>query len=157
MRLYGGGVDQHLLGRTICAGQGMEKIAPHALRRPADIAVVERFLRSVFGRCVHPAPAGFQDMDDTADHALIINPRLAPCITGQMRHNPLKLRLCQPELIPIHHDFLPETVNHKPAPVPTILWVWTLISRPLEVDDISKFMGDFKSEYDSAVINYDMD
>jgi hypothetical protein len=65
-------------------------------------------------------------MNDAADDAPVIDTRLAARIGRQMRQNPRKLRLAQPEPIPNHHDFLPETVNHNTAVTPSLLWVRTL-------------------------------
>jgi hypothetical protein len=41
-------------------------------------------------------------MNDAADHATVIDPRLAARIIGQVRRNPRKLRLGEPKLIAIH-------------------------------------------------------
>jgi hypothetical protein len=62
-------------------------------------------------------------MNDPADDAQIIDPRLAARIRGKMRRDLQKLCVCQPELIPIHQRFLSESVNHNAALMPTILWV----------------------------------
>lgn len=112
MRLHGGGVDEHLGRRTAGARQGMEEIDPDALGGPPDIAVVERLARPVIGRRIDPAPAGLQDMDDAADHPAVVNTRLATRIRWQMRLDPRKLRVCEPETVPIHPRFLLEAVNH---------------------------------------------
>ena len=77
MRLHGGAIDEHLGRRTAGARQSMEEIDPDALRGPADIAVVERLAGPVVGRRIDPAPAGLQNMDDAADHAAVVNTRLA--------------------------------------------------------------------------------
>jgi hypothetical protein len=37
-----------------------------------------------------------------------------------------KLRVRQPELIPIHHRSPSEAVNHNALIMPTLLWVWSL-------------------------------
>ncbi|QPC95431.1 hypothetical protein GA829_32965 (plasmid) [Mesorhizobium sp. INR15] len=43
-----------------------------------------------------------------------------------MRFNAAKLLFCQPEMVPIHHVSLSESVNHKPQAMPTPLWVRAL-------------------------------
>ncbi|MFC5423636.1 hypothetical protein ACFPOB_29280 [Bosea eneae] len=65
-------------------------------------------------------------MDDAADPAAIIDTRLAARVRRQMRLDPRKLRIREPELIPIHPNFLPEAVNHTKPAKPTILWVRAL-------------------------------
>jgi len=65
-------------------------------------------------------------MDDATDHSPIIDTRLAARVCREIRRNPKKLRLAQPEVISIHHGFLLETLNHKPTAMPINLWVWTL-------------------------------
>jgi hypothetical protein len=66
-------------------------------------------------------------VDDAADHAPIVNARLAARVGRQMRLDLRKLRVRQPELIPIHRRFLSEAVNHKRLLMPTLLWVRTLV------------------------------
>ena len=126
MRLYCGAVDENLCGRPACLRQSVKEIDPDAFLGPADIAVVERFLRPVFRRRVDPSTAGFEHMDDAADHPAVVDARLAARIGGKMRRDLLKLRVCQPELHENHRRFLSEAVNHKLTVTPTILWVWTL-------------------------------
>src|SRR5487761_2569944 len=104
----------------------MKQIDPHAFGRPAHIAVVERLLRSVIGRRIDPSPARLQHVDDATDHAPIVNTRLAARVSWQVRRDLRKLRVRQPELIPIHPRFLSETVHRTPPVMPTVLWVWTL-------------------------------
>jgi len=88
VRLHGGGVDEHLGGRTTGAGQRMEEIDPDALGGPAHITIVERLARPVIRRRIDPAPARLQDMDDAAYHPAVINTRLAPCVGWQMWLDP---------------------------------------------------------------------
>jgi hypothetical protein len=79
-------------------------------------------LRSVLGRRIDPAAAGLQHMDDAAEHAPVIHPRLAPGVRGKMRRDLRKLHVRQPEMIPIHRSFLLESVNHNWPTRPIILW-----------------------------------
>ena len=82
--------------------------------------------RPVFRRRVDPAPAGFQHGDNPADHARIVDPRLAPRVSGEVRRNLRKLGVGQPKTVGNHGRFLSEAVNHDAWIVPSILWVWTL-------------------------------
>lgn len=112
MRLHGRAVDQNV---SRCAGrrlQSMEEPLPDALRSPADVAIVEGLPRSVVGGRVDPAPTRLQDVDDTADHAAIVDPRLSPRVTRQMRGNPFELLVREPKQVAIHAILLSETVNH---------------------------------------------
>lgn len=104
----------------------MKKVSPDAFLGPSDIAVIERFLRPVIRRRIDPASARLENVDDPADHSPVINPRLAARVRRQMRRDQRKLCLAQPELVPIHPDFLSEAVNHTVLIMPTFLWVWTL-------------------------------
>jgi hypothetical protein len=65
-------------------------------------------------------------VDDAADHAPIVDARLAAGVGRQMRLDFRKLYIRQPELIPIHRRFLSEAVNHNPLLMPMLLWVRTL-------------------------------
>jgi hypothetical protein len=126
MGLHSGTVDQDLLRRPSGLRKRVEQIDPDAFCRPADIAVVEGFPWPVFWRSVDPATARPQHIDDPADHPTIVNPRLASRVRRQMRLNPRKLLVRQPEMVPIHQRSLSEAVNHKPDIMPTTLWVRTL-------------------------------
>ena len=126
VRLHGRGVDEHLGRGTAGAGQSMEEIDPDALGGPADIAVIKRLAWPIIRRRIDPAPAGLQDIDDAADHAAVVNSRLASRIRRQIRLDPRELRLREPKTIPIHPRFLPEAVNHAEQPKPTPLWVRAL-------------------------------
>jgi hypothetical protein len=129
MRFDGGAVDENLLWRTARAGERAKQIAPNALRRPPDIAIVQRLSRPVDIRGIDPATAGLQHMHDAANHPAVVNPRLATRVRRQVRSNARELSVGQPEIISTHHGFLPETVNHTPFKSPTILWVRALIRR----------------------------
>jgi hypothetical protein len=95
-------VDQYLLRWPAGTGQRLEKLDPNPFAGPAHIAVVERLARPVIRRRIDPAAAGLQNMDDAADHPLIIDTRLTPCITWQMRFDPRKLFVRKPKIISIH-------------------------------------------------------
>jgi len=56
-------------------------------------------------------------VDEAADHPAVVNTRLATRVRRQMRLDPRKLRVREPETIPIHPHFLPEAVNHAKAAV----------------------------------------
>ena len=105
--------DENLRRRTAGLRERVEQIDPDALGGPADIAIVERLLRPVFRRRIDPAPAGFEHMDDAADHPAVVDPRLAARVGGKMRRNLRKLRVRQPELVQNYRRFLSEAVNHN--------------------------------------------
>ena len=63
----------------------LKETDPHALGRPTHIAIVESFPRTILRRRVDPAPARLQNVNDAADDATIIDPRLAPRVSRQMR------------------------------------------------------------------------
>ena len=119
-------VDQHLGGRTSCAGESMEEVCPDPLGSPSDKAVVERLARPIFGRRVDPSAARFQDMHDAADHPPVIDTRLAARVPGQIRLKPRKLRIREPETVSAHHQILHGLMNHNMLRRPIILWVRAL-------------------------------
>ncbi len=97
----------------------VEEIDPHALGRPADVAIVKRLLRSIDRRRNDPASAGFEHMNDPADHPAIINARLDPRVSRIIR---------QPKKSRIINSLLSEVLNHKLKPFGT-LWVRSLASK----------------------------
>lgn len=95
MRLHDRGVDQHLRRRSACLRENLEQPAPDTLGRPAYETVVERLLRSIdLTRCVRPATARLQYVDDAADDALIIDTLLTPRVSRQMRRDLRELLVC---------------------------------------------------------------
>jgi hypothetical protein len=126
MRFDGGAVDQNLCGRSAGLRERMEQVNPHAFRGPANVTVVKRFPRTVLWWRINPTAARLQHLHDAADHAPIVDARLAARICRQMWFDLRKLRVRQPELIPIHPRSLSEAVNHNPLIMPTLLWVRTL-------------------------------
>ena len=101
MRLHGGGIDQDFGGRSAGCRKRVEQVRPHALGCPALKAVVERLARPVDSRGVFPAAARQQDMDDAADDPPIIDARLAACVGRQMRLEPGKLAIAEPEMVSV--------------------------------------------------------
>ena len=85
MRLYGRAIDQDLRRRSTGRCECVEYVYPYALRCPADEAIVECFARTIDLRRIDPAPTGLQNLDNTADDAPIIDPRLAARIIRQKR------------------------------------------------------------------------
>ena len=73
-------------------------------------AVVERLLWSIGGRRVDPTPAGLQDVDEAAEHAAVIDPRLARRLGRSARGNRRKLIVGQPALI--QGSFLKSPESH---------------------------------------------
>ena len=102
MGLDRGTVDQDLIGRSTGAGERLEDGHPDASPGPARVAIVERLARTVVGRRVDPTPSRLQDMDDAADHAAVVDPRLAPRVGWQMRLDSSELLVREPEKIAIH-------------------------------------------------------
>jgi hypothetical protein len=99
VRLDGGTVDQHLRGWTARRGERMKHVDPNAFRRPADEAVVERLARSINGGRVDPSAAGFEHVNDAADHPSIIDARLAARVGRKKRLEPRELFIRQPKEI----------------------------------------------------------
>jgi len=95
-------IDQHLGRRPTGGGQGVEDIQPHPFGGPPDKAVVERLARTVDGRRVSPAAAGLQHMNNAADDPAVIDTGHSARIARQVRCQPRKLFLIQPEMIAIH-------------------------------------------------------
>lgn len=106
--------------------EDVKQVNPHALGGPSYIPVVERFSGPIIGRGVYPAASRFQHMNDAADHTSIRDTRLATRVCRQMWLDLGKLRVRQPEKIPIHPTSPLGRVNHKPLIMPNALWVWTL-------------------------------
>src|SRR5215213_2853042 len=100
--LYCRTIDQKVRWWSTGAGECLEQIDPHALCRPADVAIVERLARSVDTRRIDPAPTGLQHLNDAAYDATVIDARLASRIGRKMRRDPSELCLRKPEVIPIH-------------------------------------------------------
>ena len=121
MSLYRGAVDENLRGRPAGLRQSVKEIDPDAFLGPADVAVVERFLRPVFRWRVDPSTDGFKHMDDAADHPAVVEARLAAHLSRQMRLDLGELRVRQPELFEHRRRLLSEAVNHKLLLTPTTL------------------------------------
>ena len=66
--------------------------------------------------------AGFEHVNDPADHPAVINPRLVARVGGKMWRDLRELLVCQPELIENHRRFLSETLNNSPIMPPSVLW-----------------------------------
>ena len=116
MSLHRRGIDQHVRRRPARRGQGVEHLGQNAFGRPPHEATIERLARAVDGRGIDPASAGLQHMDDAADDAAIVDPRIAARIRRQVRHEPRKLFLAQPK--PIVHRTTPavwERETHRAA------------------------------------------
>ena len=114
MRLYMRAVQKNLRGRAAGCSQRYERFLPNPFRSPANEAVVERLGRAIGSRRVLPPAAGLQDMNDTADHSAVIDPRNASRVRRQERLKPAELRLCKPEML-----------RHRIAPT-----VWGSESQP---------------------------
>ena len=91
-------VDQHFGGRATRRRQRLEHLAPDALGRPADIAVVERLGRAVDRRRILPPATRLQHVDDAADHPPVIDPQHPARLVRQQRLQPRPLPVAQPKL-----------------------------------------------------------
>lgn len=110
MRLRGGTVDEDVRWRS--GGQSVKHLRPDALCRPSDVPIIERLPWPILGGRVDPAAARLQDVDDSADHAAVVDPGFTPRVPQQMRRNLRELFILQPEKVAIHIGLLLETVNH---------------------------------------------
>ena len=97
-----GGVDRLGFGAAPRSGQRAEQVLPNTAPSPAHEAVIDGGRRAVFRRTVTPAAAAAQHMDDTADHAPVINTLLTAHIARQMRLYPLPFPITQPVQVLAH-------------------------------------------------------
>ena len=95
-------VDQQPRRRAARRRQSLEDARPDTFLGPAYEAVVERLAGPVGRRRVDPTPTGFQHVNDPADDAPVVHPRLAARVGRKMRLKPRKLSIAQPEMISIH-------------------------------------------------------
>lgn len=91
-----------LRGRSSGLSKRLKQVHPDAFGGLANVAIVERLLRPLFGRRADTSTARFQNMHYAADDSPLVDPRLTARIRGMMRLNPRKLRIRQPEQFPIH-------------------------------------------------------
>jgi len=104
MRFHRGGIDQQFGRRPASGRERMKHVCPHALSRPAHEAIIERLARAIGRGRILPAAAGNEDMHDPADHAPVVNPRLASRVAREVRQKSLKLLVVQPETVLIHQS-----------------------------------------------------
>jgi hypothetical protein len=102
MSLHCRTVDQHLRRRAAGRSQGIKDALPNPFGCPAHEAIVERLAWAIDGRCIGPAAAGFEHMNNPADDAPIIHPRFAARIGRKIRLKPRELSRAQPKTISIH-------------------------------------------------------
>lgn len=95
-------VDQQLRRRAACRRQRLEDRFPDAFLRPTDEAVVERLARTVDRRSIDPTTAGLENVNDAADDAAIIDPRLAARVGRKMWLKPRELSFSQPKVMVVH-------------------------------------------------------
>jgi hypothetical protein len=74
MRLEVGPINHPSIRLTFQTRQPGEDAVEDAYPAPADKAVIEGLVRTVIGRRITPAQAIADDMEDAADHALIVAP-----------------------------------------------------------------------------------
>jgi hypothetical protein len=115
MCLYGGGIHQHVSRRAADLSTSLEEPDPDTLGGPADEAIVEGLARAIHAWRIDPAPTRLQHMHDAADHATIIDPRLAARAGWQVGRDLRELRIRQPEEVPTHLWPPEEVLNHEKA------------------------------------------
>jgi hypothetical protein len=64
--------------------------------------VIERLAWTINGERILLSTPRNQDMHDPADHAAIINSRLAPCIGRKRRSEPVEMLVAERDIVPIH-------------------------------------------------------
>ncbi len=69
----------------------MEDVGPDAFRSPSDEPVVKRLARTIDIGRIDPAAAGFEHVNDAANHPSVVNTRLASRIGWKKRREPRKL------------------------------------------------------------------
>jgi hypothetical protein len=82
---HGRRVEKNLVRRAVGLRERLKQTDPHALGCPTHIAIVEGFPRTLFARRVDPAAARLQNVNDAADDATIVDPRLAARVSREMR------------------------------------------------------------------------
>src|ERR1700674_1347290 len=117
MNLDAGAVDDEPIRRLLCAGQGGKDGLPDAALGPANEAIVECLLRPIDRRTIGPASPRLQRLNDTAQHASVIDPLLAACVGWQQGRDPSPLRIGKPEKLGHITTSLPKAVNHASAAV----------------------------------------
>src|ERR1700676_4237283 len=117
MNLDAGAVDDEPIRRVLCAGQGGKDGLPDAALGPANEAIVECLLRPIDRRTIGPASPRLQRLNDTAQHASVIDPLLAACVGWQQGRDPSPLRIGKPEKLGHITTSLPKAVNHAGAAV----------------------------------------
>ena len=87
MRLQMGGVDHQLIGLAALCRQFGEYPVEYAEAAPADEAVVDRLVGTVFAGRVTPPQSVPDHEDDAGDNPPIIDPR-TPCDSGNTAASP---------------------------------------------------------------------
>ncbi len=95
-------VDQQLRRRAARRCQRLEDRFPDTFLGPTDEAVIERLARTVDRWSIDPTTAGLENVNDAADDAAIIDPRLAARVGRKMRLKPRELSFGQPEVMVVH-------------------------------------------------------
>lgn len=91
-------------------GEDIEDVDQHTLRSPPDELVAERLVGTVRIGRILLAAAKFHKVDHAADRPAIIHSWLDSRVGRTKRHEPLKPRLHQPELLSAHGDLPSEIV-----------------------------------------------
>ena len=73
------GIDRERIGICAFARKSLENPLEHCGFRPAFVAVVECFGRTVFARTIGPTTAPLEAEDDAGQHATVIGARRVTC------------------------------------------------------------------------------
>jgi hypothetical protein len=126
-------VDRGLTWRSSGIGKSHEDVAPNALFRLLNEAVVERFSRSIFSWRVNPMATGFEDANNSRDHLAIIHSWDAARLVGQKRFQAGELVFRQPKQVIGHDRLLSDAMSHCLQQGPT-----TGIGPNLPVDGVGR-------------------
>lgn len=103
-------VQRDLLRRFWRFSHGFVYRLPNSPPAPAVEPVVDRLVRAVFRRTVHPPASGLQHMHDPAQDAPIIVARRSGLLGWQKRLNLRPLLIIEPEQVRTH-ELAPDSVD----------------------------------------------
>lgn len=92
MRAHAGAINHHHVD-VVRVGDGLHDPVPVACIAPPVEAVVDRGRWAVLLWQIGPRDAGAKDVENTVDHAAVINTLLAPCLVGQDRIDELPFKI----------------------------------------------------------------
>jgi hypothetical protein len=92
-----GRVDHLDIPRSTTPCEVTEKPFPDATLRPANEAIIDRGVRTIFRRAIAPSATALDDVNNAADHTTIIYTLLATDILRQVRLDLPPLFIAQPK------------------------------------------------------------